>query len=156
MIATRLTGRFGKRLALIAAMSITALSLACGDLKESPTDPGGGGEPPPDATATFVRVQQEILTPTCALSACHDPFFPQEALILSNGRSYALLVNIPSRQVPALDRVEPGDPDASYLYRKVNGGPGITGDRMPQGRPALTAAQLALLRDWIRRGAPND
>ena len=33
---------------------------------------------------------------------------------------------------------------------------GITGDRMPQGGPYLTDAQTKLVRDWIRRGAPND
>lgn len=151
----RIVRQAGRDVVLLVAATITLVAIGCGDLKESPTDPGGG-EPPPDATATFVRVQQEILTPGCALSACHDPFFPQEALILSNGRSYALLVNVPSRQVPSLDRVEPGDPDGSYLFRKVTGGPGITGERMPQSRPALTAVQIQLLRDWIRRGAPND
>ena len=33
---------------------------------------------------------------------------------------------------------------------------GITGDRMPQGSPPLSDAQIKLVRDWIRRGAPND
>ena len=49
----------------------------------------------------------------------------------------------------------PNDPANSYLYRKIAGA-GITGDRMPQGGPYLTDAQTKLVRDWIRRGAPND
>ena len=55
----------------------------------------------------------------------------------------------------SLKRVAPGDPTNSYLYRKITG-VGITGDRMPQGGPYLSDAQIALVRDWIRRGAPND
>ena len=54
-----------------------------------------------------------------------------------------------------LSRVQPGDFSNSYLYRKIIG-QGITGDRMPQGGPYLSAAQTKLVRDWIRRGAPND
>jgi hypothetical protein len=65
-------------------------------------------------------------------------------------------VNQPSLEVGSIDRVEPGDPTNSYLYRKVVGGNGIIGDRMPSGLPPLSDAQVTLLRDWIRRGAPND
>ena len=52
-------------------------------------------------------------------------------------------------------RIAPLDPANSYLYRKISGS-GITGDRMPQALPPLTDAQIKLVRDWIRRGAPND
>jgi hypothetical protein len=57
--------------------------------------------------------------------------------------------------MPGLKRVTPSDVANSYLYRKITGA-GITGDRMPQGGPYLTDAQTKLVRDWIRRGAPND
>ena len=58
-------------------------------------------------------------------------------------------------QMPSLLRVEPGDFPNSYLYRKLTGG-GITGERMPSGGPYLNEGELRLVRDWIRRGAPND
>jgi len=45
--------------------------------------------------------------------------------------------------------------DESSYSGKITGA-GITGDRMPQGGPYLTDAQIKLVRDWIRRGAPND
>jgi hypothetical protein len=57
--------------------------------------------------------------------------------------------------MPQVLRIAPGDPAASYLYRKITGA-GITGERMPLGLPPLTDAQQRLVRDWIRRGAPND
>jgi hypothetical protein len=136
-------------LILMALVFLTA----CGELK-TPTDAGGGGDPI-DQTATFTRVQNEIFTPTCASIGCHDPLGQQSQLILSAGRGYANTVNVSSVEIPSLDRVEPFDHANSYLYRKITGA-GITGDRMPQGRPALSDAQIKLVRDWIRRGAPND
>jgi hypothetical protein len=137
--------------------SVVALTLlvvtACGQLNELPTDPGGGD--PVDPSATFTRVQNEVFTPTCALAGCHDPVGQQEGLVLTSGRAYAATVNVPSRQNSGLSRVQPGDPENSYLYRKITGA-NITGARMPQGLPPLDEARLRLVRDWIRRGAPND
>lgn len=130
------------------------LLVACGKLKETPTSPGGSGEPI-DPTATFTRVQNEIFTPTCAQLGCHDRLGQQESLILTAGGAYAQIVNHASVENPSLSRVAPADPSNSYLYRKITGA-GITGDRMPQGGPFLSDAQIKLIRDWIRRGAPND
>lgn len=127
---------------------------ACGKLAET-TDPGAGNGEPVDPTATFTRVQNEIFTPTCGAIGCHDPIGKQENMILTAGRSYASIVGVASNQMPSLKRVAPGDATNSYLYRKIIGA-GITGDRMPQGGPYLTDAQTKLVRDWIRRGAPND
>ena len=125
----------------------------CGELK-TPTEPLGGGEPI-DPNATFTRVQNEIFTPTCATISCHHPIGQQSQLVLTAGQAYGNIVNVSSVEMPNLMRVTPNDPANSYLYRKVTGA-GITGDRMPQGRPPLSEAQLRLIRDWIRRGAPND
>lgn len=135
-------------------LAIIFVLTGCGKLKELPTEPGGGGEPI-DESATFTRVQNEVFTPTCAAIGCHDPLGQQQQLVLSPGRAYANIVNRPSTEMPSLQRIAPSDPSNSYLYRKVIGS-GITGDRMPQGGPFLTDAQIKLIRDWIRRGAPND
>ena len=135
-------------------LAIIFVLAGCGKLKELPTEPGGGGEPI-DESATFTRVQNEVFTPTCAAIGCHDPLGQQQQLVLSPGRAYANIVNRPSTEMPSLQRIAPSDPSNSYLYRKVIGS-GITGDRMPQGGPFLTDAQIKLIRDWIRRGAPND
>ena len=76
-------------------------------------------------------------------------------MILEPDRAYAMIVNVKSVENASLNRITPGDPANSYLYRKITGA-GITGDRMPQGGPYLSDAQISLVRDWIRRGAPND
>lgn len=124
------------------------------------TDARGLADPTPDtrtvtvnpaSTATFSRVQSEIFDPFCV--SCHPP---NASLNLGQGASYGNLVNVPSTQQPALMRVKPGDPDASYLYRKINGVPGISGSRMPKGGPALSPEKTQLLRNWILDGAPDN
>ena len=137
-----------------ALLACAFLLVGCGKLKELPTAPGGGGDPI-DPTATFTRVQNEIFTPTCGAIGCHNRLGQQENLILTAGLAYANSVGHPSVEMPQLSRVLPGDFANSYLYRKIIG-QGITGDRMPQGGPYLTDAQTKLVKDWIRRGAPND
>jgi hypothetical protein len=77
-------------------------------------------------------------------------------MYLTAGSAYSEIVNVPSNQRPTLDRIEPNDPAASYLYLKVTGDPSIAGSRMPLGGPPLSQALIDLLRDWIERGAPND
>ncbi|HXG57871.1 MAG TPA: hypothetical protein VNL91_02520 [Thermoanaerobaculia bacterium] len=138
-----------KKIAVAAAFLLTS----CGQLAELPTDPAGGD--PIDPTATFTRVQNEIFTPNCTAVGCHDRLGRQQGMILVAGSSYANTVDVPSSEMPSLMRVRPGDPNNSYLYRKIAGS-GITGDRMPLGGPYLSDAQIRLVRDWIRRGAPND
>ena len=132
------------------SLVLLLLLVGCGKLKELPTEPE-----PIDPTATLTRVQTEVFTPTCGALGCHDPLGRQEGMILTTGRSYTNTVGVASNQMPSLMRVTPSDPANSYLYRKIVGS-GITGDRMPQGGPYLTDAQIKLVRDWIRRGAPND
>ena len=137
------------------AALLALLLVSCGKL-QSPTSPdAGGGGDPVDPTATFTRVQNEVFTPTCGAIGCHDPLGHQQNLILAAGRSYSNIVGVASVEMPSLQRVTANDPANSYLYRKITGA-GITGARMPQGGPPLNDAQLKLVRDWIRRGAPND
>ena len=125
----------------------------CGELK-SPTEPAEGGDPI-DQTATFTRVQNEIFTPNCTFIGCHDPLGKSGEMVLTPGNAYANTVNANSSEMPQLKRIAPNDFPNSYLYRKITGA-GITGERMPLQRPPLTDAQIALVRNWIRRGAPND
>lgn len=106
--------------------------------------------------ATLAQVQAQVFTPVC--SSCHRGGGDSLPAVqnLSAGASFAAIVDVASLQQPALMRVKPGDPDNSYLMRKVRGAAGITGSRMPQGGNELSAAQLELLRSWIAAGARND
>lgn len=69
--------------------------------------------------------------------------------------AYANLVNVPSTESP-LDRVEPGDVEASYLIWKIRGEPfavGGEGDRMPPTGLAMRDWEIGLLAEWIELGA---
>jgi hypothetical protein len=135
---------------IVAAMFLLT---ACGELK-TPTSPGGDGDPV-DQSATFTRVQNEIFTPTCAVIGCHDRLGQSSQMVLTAGQAYGNIVNRSSVEMPNLSRIQPNDVPNSYLYRKITGA-GITGERMPLGGPPLSEAQISLIRNWIRRGAPND
>jgi PKD repeat protein len=119
------------------------------DTRTITVDDGSSGE------ATFSAVQQQIFTPSCAFSQCHGGDSPSEGMSLMAGDAYNEIVNVPSNQ-SSLDRIEPNDPEASYLYLKVTGDSSISGARMPRGGAPLSQQLIDLLRDWIERGAPND
>jgi hypothetical protein len=69
------------------------------------------------------------------------------------------LVGVAAGEMPCTTYklVAPGLPDQSYLVLKLQGSSAcFSGSRMPKGMPALTAAQIQLVRDWIANGAPNN
>jgi hypothetical protein len=114
--------------------------------------------PPPQAVS-FASQIQPILTATCLGAQCHDASQPASGLNLTAGAAYASLVGIASTEAPctAYQLVAPGQPDQSYLVWKLQGsGACSSGSRMPKAMPALPAAQVQLIRDWIANGAPNN
>jgi len=66
-----------------------------------------------------------------------------------------MLVGVPSSEQPSVLRVEQGDPDSSYIIRKLQNTPGITGQQMPFGGPYLPQATIDVIRQWITSGAPK-
>jgi hypothetical protein len=148
-------GRKAGRESLTGALLLLLLLAGCGTVK-SPTETG---DTPGDVPAfTFSQIQAQIFTPTCAKAGCHaGSTGGQEGLILDAGVSYNLLVNHAASENSTLDRVEPGDPDRSYLILKLRGDPSISGARMPfDGPPYLSSQQIEGIAAWIRAGAPND
>jgi hypothetical protein len=119
--------------------------------------------PSPNLEPTFASINANILQATDAAGrsacvGCHTSSgrTPAGQLNLA-GDAYSALVNVGSRQRAGAVLVVPGDPDASYLVRKLEGGPDITGRRMPlNGPPYLTDGQMLVVRRWIQQGARND
>ena len=102
--------------------------------------------------ATLSQIQQEILTPNCATSGCHVPNNPPDGLLLTDGNTWSNTVNVAAVQRPGLMRIEPGNPDNSYLVKKIEG-VDIEANRMPLGRDPLSAEQIELIRRWVAEGA---
>lgn len=118
-------------------------------------DGAGAGDGGSGGAARLSELQRDIFDRHC-VTDCHQLASAAAGLQLNRGRSHLQLVQVPSQQISSQLRVLPGDPDRSYLIKKVSGGAGMVGDRMPRLAPPLSTAQVQRLRDWISRGAPND
>ena len=118
-----------------------------------PNPDGGDAGPPP------FDLIQHVLTQNCV--SCHTAGVD---LDLSPGRAWS---NVILRPAPAAEScggtlVVPGNPDGSYLYKKLTQDAPCSGVRMPRsdfGSNPLPDCLVTLVRDWIAAGAlgsPSD
>lgn len=150
-----------RRARLYAAAAAVVASLSAAGCDESLSSVAG---PTPGLEPTFSSIQREIFSASdaagrVACTNCHTNVGrnPAGGLNLLPDLSYAALVNVASVTNRGFVRVVPGDPDASILVRKLEGSPGLVGQRMPIGGPPyLTAGQIQIIRRWIELGAPNN
>ena len=120
--------------------------------------------PTPNLEPTFSSVQSQIFETTdsagrVACTNCHTNVGrnPAGGMNLVHDLAYDQIVNVPSRGQPRATRVIPGDPENSYLVRKLEGLPDLVGLRMPfSGAPVLTDGQISILKRWIAIGAPRN
>lgn len=116
-----------------------------------------------DDTATTSAVSfstdlQFVFDRNCAYTGCHFPPDPVEGMDLTADASYAAIVGVPSAQVPTMNRIEPGDPEASYLILKLEDRQaevGGTGTRMPT-ELFLAEPEIDMFKSWILAGAPDN
>jgi hypothetical protein len=116
-----------------------------------------GEAPAPAPAVTLTQLQTTIFTPSC--SGCHTgggASLPSSMNLSNAAASFAALVGVASTEQGSLQRVNASNPDASYLVRKLEGGPSITGARMPLGGAPLDPALIANVRAWITAGALNN
>lgn len=103
---------------------------------------GGNGNNGPDTSLCFERDILPIFVSNCAKSGCHD------AATRKEGYQFTSWATITAK------KFKPGDPDDTELYEKIT--EDDHDDRMPPPPNApLTQAQIALIKNWIERGAPN-
>jgi hypothetical protein len=150
--------QFFQNRVLLALILAAAAAAGCGG--GSGSSDGEPPEPPPPPPSppfgpNFSEIQAELFTPTCAVSGCHTGAAAPQGLRLDEANSYGLLVGVASTEAPAILRVEPGDPDNSYLIQKLEGTASV-GDRMPLGGPFLPQASIDVIRQWIIDGALDD
>jgi hypothetical protein len=91
-------------------------------------------------------------------SYCHYPGTPQPPDLTHPFDATTGVVNVESK-LPAGKRVVPGDPDASFLVKKIEAQPGSTaigGAAMPMQIPLLSQGSIDALKAWINAGAKND
>ncbi len=113
-------------------------------------DDATGFQQAEETEAEFAAIQANVFDNSCAVSGCHNGTTSPN---LSSGQAYNNIVNITSsRGIPYVD---PGDPNNSYLYRKIIGS-NISGSRMPLGEGALSSSIADSIEAWIDRGALNN
>ena len=142
-----------RALSFVSIVVLIGLASACGN--DSPSSPTANVT---SNTVTFsTQIQQQILNPACV--ACHtdEGRTPASGLNLRSGVSHAQLVGVASVGKAGAIRVIAGNASGSYLIQKLEGASDIVGLRMPRnGPPYLTTEQVALIRQWITNGAPNN
>ncbi|MDH3655274.1 MAG: hypothetical protein OEN21_13460 [Myxococcales bacterium] len=114
-----------------------------------------------NADSTYALVQNVFEARGCTAGLCHGEA-TEGGLDLRPENAYASLIHVPGESAD-LVRVFPGDEDLSLLYLKLAartdgldlGALGISGSSMPVTGDALTGDELALIRAWIRGGAPE-
>jgi hypothetical protein len=116
----------------------------CNGDKDGTTDTAAGDD--------FEAIRDDLLVRSCGFSSCHGA--GAGGFTVSAEMTRDDLVNAPAFANPAVILVIPGDPDESYLVRKLEGGPNIQGEAMPPDGPALAAEEIQRIRDWIAAGAP--
>jgi hypothetical protein len=110
--------------------------------------------PPPPSFAT---IQRKILTPSCSTFSCHGA--ARAGGLALGDDAFANLVGVAPSNATAraagLLRVAPGDPDGSFILKKLTGDltPG-EGDPMPQIGSRLPPASIDLVRRWIQSLTP--
>ena len=120
--------------------------------------------PTPELAPNLSAIQRTIFSasdPTNRLACvgCHTDQgrTPASNLNLLEGRSHSQLVGRASVGKPGSTLVIPGDPDNSYLIKKLEGTPDIVGLRMPRNNgPFLSDGQILVIRKWIQDGAQNN
>lgn len=134
------------------AVGFAVLGACAGD----GTGPGGGPGPGGGGSPTLSGDVQPILTASCAFSGCHGGASPAQGMSLVAGQTFANTVNVPANELASMDRIEPNQPDQSYLVRKIEGtqaAAGGSGARMPLGGAALSQSDIDTIRGWISAGA---
>ena len=175
--------RFASALALFALVALGAGSAGCpaetsnGSTSSSSGTSGatsGCDYAPPagfDAQAPKVTFTADVLPifgRSCAFSTCHGSTTgPANGVFLGKDgpKVIAAIVNIKGDELPTMPFVTPGDPQQSYLMRKMDGSQcGLDAQcsgascqsSMPKGDVPLDVATRDIVRRWIAQGAKND
>ena len=144
-----------------AAVLILAVALGLGGCCPDPVSAGdgaastGGDGAAAAGSARLSTIQKELFNRHC-VTDCHQNNNAAAGLTLATGRSYQALINQASQQITSQLRVSPGNAEASYLIKKLEGDADIVGVQMPRLAPPRPQAEIDRVRAWITRGAPND
>ena len=106
-----------------------------------------------------VSFSQDVLPGLVAQCAiCHQRYDRHGYLVIDEENTYQAIVGVTSYQLPTMKRVEPGDPDRSYLWLKAINEHVEAGGKGWQ-MPVMIGVRGPLrdtLYQWILQGAKNN
>lgn len=132
------------------ALATSALTIRC------------ARRPPAPAIAPRLGVlQTEVFARSCAFSQCHSAQARKGDLDLStyDATAGSLTERAPSNEVAGrkgLRVVSPGQPENSFLYRKLVAPGDGEGALMPRRAGKLEQYKIDAVREWIMLGANRD
>lgn len=80
---------------------------------------------------------------------CHGGGNPMQGMDLSAPSAVRATVNVPSRERSELRLIQPRDPEASYLVKKIRNDDDIEGSPMPLTGDFLSPDEIDLIIEWI-------
>jgi hypothetical protein len=149
--------RLAPILALAVAASLASLT-ACGDEIDAGgerVDAGTGDDPlavdEDPEPGSLDQLHRDIVARRCSgqPGLCHNGQF--EPNLSTPALFYDYVVRRPALEKPDRLRVDPGDPDASFIIDKLRNRDVST--QMPLGAEPLADEEIQLIEDWIRDGA---
>jgi hypothetical protein len=147
----------------ILIVGILALLLAMSGCKGkggySASQTSGGGakaaaDPKSTSVAKFSEDVQPIFTKKCAHPSCHGQA-QSAGMQLTKGMAYDNIVGVKSTEEPQFDRIDPGQPDSSYMVMKLEGKQKV-GAQMPLTGGPLPQKDVQTIRSWVKAGAKNN
>lgn len=159
------------RFSLVLALASLSLIAACSS--EDNAKVCAGEYTPPasfDPNTPQVTFSRDVfpLFDTCSGNDCHGTPNNQNHVFVSPSdprSTVSGLVNVPSKKLPSMVYVKPGDPNASFLMKKLDGSHcaldkqcvgGTCGDQMPNKETQMSVEERDKVRRWIAQGAKND
>ena len=103
-------------------------------------------EPATEGPISYYRQVRPILQANC--QGCHQPAKAGGEFVMTSAESLQRAGESGTAAITA------GKPDESYLVELITPHEGHA--EMPQGKPPLAAADIALIRTWIEQGAQDD
>ena len=148
--------------AFVGVAMVSLVACAGGGHDGGGTGGGGGGckcEAPGCPTVSLAQNIQPIFNRSCAQSAaCHAGGAPVQDLNLQAGQSRSQTVGVKATETRGEIRVKPGNPDDSFLVKKIEYPAGTPGDQMPvgceidaptQGAVCPRPDEILAIRQWI-------
>ncbi|MDA1027673.1 MAG: hypothetical protein O3B41_01285 [Bacteroidetes bacterium] len=143
------------RILVLSLLTVLTLTSACsgdsGGSGDPVVGPGGNDDPPgPTGPIRFSQDVSQIFHASCGGSGCH-------VNNVKNGVNLTTYSSVMGSigQAYGTPIVVAGNASLSPIIDKLGSNPRF-GNRMPDGRSALSSSQIATISTWINEGALNN